>query len=50
MEDSGVKEGFAVNDELNMRIAKESGRNLRRALLMFEALYAQKLVLSFISI
>lgn len=38
----GAKEGFTVIEELNLRIAKESARNLRRALLMFEALYAQK--------
>lgn len=36
------KENWAQSDTLNMRIAKESGRNLRRALLMFEAIYAQK--------
>ncbi|KAL1883663.1 Replication factor C (RF-C) subunit [Paecilomyces lecythidis] len=35
------KEGWAQVDTLNKRIAKESGRNLRRALLMFEAIYAQ---------
>jgi replication factor C subunit 3/5 len=39
---SGKKEGWPVAEKLNMRIAKESGRNLRRALLMFEAVHAQK--------
>ena len=38
----GVKERFRDNDGLNRRIAKESGRNLRRALLMYEACHAQK--------
>ncbi|KAI9739388.1 MAG: Replication factor C (RF-C) subunit [Claussenomyces sp. TS43310] len=38
---TGKKEGLLVVKELNRRIAKESGRNLRRALLMFEAAYAQ---------
>ena len=36
------KEGWANIDGLNNRIAAESGRNLRRALLMFEAIHAQK--------
>jgi replication factor C subunit 3/5 len=36
------KEGWTEADGLNKRIAKESGRNLRRALLMFESIYAQK--------
>jgi DNA polymerase III delta prime subunit len=39
---SGKKEGWAVNKGLNERIARDSGRNLRRALLMFEAVHAQK--------
>lgn len=39
---AGKREGWAQVDALNHRIAKESGRNLRRALLMFEAIYAQK--------
>jgi replication factor C subunit 3/5 len=39
---SGKKEGFPAARELERRIAKESGRNLRRALLMFEAVHAQK--------
>jgi replication factor C subunit 3/5 len=39
------KENWNQSDALNMRVAKESGRNLRRALLMFEAIYAQKFVL-----
>ncbi|KAI9718243.1 MAG: hypothetical protein M1812_004233 [Candelaria pacifica] len=37
----GNKEGWAESQGLNQRIAKESGRNLRRALLMFEAVHAQ---------
>jgi hypothetical protein len=41
---SGKKEGWPLAKELNMRIAKESGRNLRRALLMYEAVHAQKYV------
>jgi replication factor C subunit 3/5 len=40
----GKKEGWKVVDKLNQRVAKESGRNLRKALLMFEAIYAQKYV------
>ncbi|EEP81529.1 activator 1 38 kDa subunit [Uncinocarpus reesii 1704] len=35
------KEGWTEAPGLNKRIAKESGRNLRRALLMLEAVYAQ---------
>ncbi|KAJ5604473.1 DNA polymerase III clamp loader complex gamma/delta/delta subunit C-terminal [Penicillium lagena] len=38
---AGKREGWAEVEELNKRIAQESGRNLRRALLMFEAIYAQ---------
>jgi replication factor C subunit 3/5 len=45
LERSAGKEGWTVAKELNARIAKESGRNLRRALLMFEAVHAQKYVL-----
>ncbi|KAF2233304.1 P-loop containing nucleoside triphosphate hydrolase protein [Viridothelium virens] len=37
----GQKERWRVVEGLNKRIARESGRNLRRALLMFEAVYAQ---------
>ncbi|MCJ1480087.1 Replication factor C (RF-C) subunit [Schaereria dolodes] len=37
----GSKEGWSDADGLNKRIAKDSGRNLRRALLMFEAVHAQ---------
>ncbi|KAI4119355.1 MAG: hypothetical protein LQ345_000734 [Seirophora villosa] len=37
----GSAESWAEADGLNRRIAKESGRNLRRALLMFEAVHAQ---------
>jgi len=40
----GAKEGWKDVEVLNKRIAKESGRNLRRALLMFEAVHAQKYV------
>lgn len=43
---AAAKEGWPQVDALNKRIAKDSGRNLRRALLMFEAVYAQKYVLS----
>jgi replication factor C subunit 3/5 len=39
---AGKREGWVEADGLNKRVAKESGRNLRRALLMFEAIYAQK--------
>ncbi|KAJ5215639.1 uncharacterized protein N7498_002046 [Penicillium cinerascens] len=35
------REGWTEAEGLNKRIAKESGRNLRRALLMLEAIYAQ---------
>ena len=38
----GVKERFKDDEKLNKRIAKESGRNLRKALLMYEACHAQK--------
>lgn len=38
------REKFEWSDKLGARIAEESGRNLRRALLMFEAVYAQKYV------
>ena len=41
----GEKERFKDVDALNQRIAKESGRNLRRALLMYEAVHAQKYIL-----
>ncbi|KAK6345552.1 Replication factor C (RF-C) subunit [Orbilia javanica] len=37
----GKIERLEVRDKLCQRIAVESGRNLRRALLMFEAVYAQ---------
>ncbi|KAK5278840.1 Replication factor C (RF-C) subunit, partial [Cryomyces antarcticus] len=37
----GGKEGWKEVEVLNKRIAAESGRNLRRALLMFEAVHAQ---------
>jgi len=39
--DAGKKENWKVIPALNQKIAEESGRNLRRALLMFEAVYAQ---------
>lgn len=38
----GNQEGWPEADGLNRRIAKDSGRNLRKALLMFEAVHAQK--------
>ncbi|KAI1006790.1 Replication factor C subunit 5 [Podosphaera aphanis] len=38
---SGKKEGWPLVERLNQRIAQESGRNLRRALLMYEAVHAQ---------
>lgn len=38
---AGKREGWPNADGLNRRIARESGRNLRRALLMFEAIHAQ---------
>ena len=38
----GKQEGWSEAEGLNRRIAKDSGRNLRRALLMFEAVHAQK--------
>ncbi|EXJ54720.1 replication factor C subunit 5 [Cladophialophora yegresii CBS 114405] len=38
---AGKKENWKIIPALNDRIAKESGRNLRKALLMFEAVYAQ---------
>lgn len=42
---AGQREGYKEAEGLNKRIAKESGRNLRRALLMYEAIYASKYVL-----
>jgi replication factor C subunit 3/5 len=39
--DVAQKEKMPVVEGLNRRIAKESGRNLRKALLMLEAIYAQ---------
>ncbi|RDH31720.1 cytochrome c oxidase assembly protein CtaG/Cox11-domain-containing protein [Aspergillus welwitschiae] len=41
LKNAAKKEGWPEASGLNKRIAKESGRNLRRALLMFEAIYAQ---------
>ncbi|KAG0646348.1 Replication factor C subunit 5 [Hyphodiscus hymeniophilus] len=41
LERSGKLEKWPVQRGLNERIAKESGRNLRRALLMFESVHAQ---------
>ena len=38
----GEKEGLKGGSELEERVAKECGRNLRRALLMYEAVHAQK--------
>ncbi len=42
LEVSAQKEGWPVVKGLHQRIAKESGRNLRKALLMYEAVHAQK--------
>lgn len=39
---SAEKEGWPVVKGLHQRIADESGRNLRKALLMYEAVHAQK--------
>lgn len=38
----GKKEGYKGSVALETKIAKECGRNLRRALLMYEAVHAQK--------
>jgi DNA polymerase III delta prime subunit len=46
----GKKEGWKDVESLNQRIAKDSGRNLRKALLMFEAVHAQKYVSTTISV
>ena len=43
LKDVANQEGWTEAAGLNRRIARESGRNLRRALLMFEAVHAQKL-------
>ncbi|KAI9682646.1 MAG: Replication factor C (RF-C) subunit [Trizodia sp. TS-e1964] len=37
----GERENWDVSDSLNKRIAVESGRNLRKALLIYEAVHAQ---------
>jgi DNA polymerase III delta prime subunit len=42
----GKKEGWKDVESLNQKIARDSGRNLRKALLMFEAVHAQKYVLA----
>ena len=42
---SAKKEGWPLVPGLHQRIAEESGRNLRRALLMYEAVHAQKYVI-----
>ena len=42
LKDVGNREGWMEVAGLNQKIAKESGRNLRKALLMFEAIHAQK--------
>lgn len=41
---SAKREGWPAVKGLHQRIAEESGRNLRRALLMYEAVHAQKYV------
>jgi replication factor C subunit 3/5 len=46
----GKKEGYTRCEGLEKRIAQESYRNLRRALLMFEAVHAQKFVKPLISL
>ena len=42
LEKVGALEGWPEAKGLNVRIANDCGRNLRRALLMFEAVHAQK--------
>ena len=42
--DVGTEEGYTKCAPLEKKIARECGRNLRRALLMFEAVHAQKYV------
>lgn len=49
LEKAGRMERIKDVPALNRRIAKDSGRNLRKALLMFEAIYAQKYVLYYLS-
>lgn len=44
---AGQREGWSDAEGLNKRLAKESGRNIRRALLMYEAVHAQKYGLSY---
>lgn len=46
LEKVGKKEGFRDVEALNKRIAKDSGRNLRKALLMYEAVHAQNEVVN----
>ena len=41
LEKAAKRENWKSVPQLNARIARESGRNLRKALLMFEAVYAQ---------
>ena len=41
---SAKKEGWPVLDGLHRRIAQDSGRNLRKAMLMYETVHAQKYV------
>lgn len=42
LEEVAQKEGVMWRRKLAERIADESGRNLRKAMLMMEAVYAQK--------
>ena len=42
LQKAGRKEGWAEAPSLNQKIARQSGRNLRKALLMFEAVHAQR--------
>lgn len=46
----GKSEGWGAVEGLNRRIARDSGRNLRKALLMYEAVHAQKCVFRLIRI
>ena len=42
LKEAAAKEGWRVVDGLTMKVAAGCGRNMRRALLMLEAVYAQK--------
>lgn len=47
---TSIAEKVEFKEKLATRIAEESGRNLRRALLMLEAVYAQKYIQSILNI